>query len=761
MPPLSPPAFSDVIALEPVTPAGCAPPDAAPADFAPPHEDTPTGVAHIAIMLTRKCNMSCAHCSVESGPKIKGEPDADALLEALRAAHRGGVRSVLLTGGEPMLREDVVLALLRESQQLGMATALSSNGFWGKTPDRARETVARLQEAGLGLMTISYDRYHADYQGAQPAVNIALAAGDAKLSLNISITRTVEEDDLDAIVAPFEAAPNANLRFYDVQPIGRARDFEQATLRGETDGFCNACAAPALTDDGRLAACNGPSYFSRTGSPLVPGSTEDEPLQRLLRRHREDVILEAIRTQGPQWLANELETLPGFENWQRENYGGMCDLCLHLNSDETATAALRAHLDDPKMRAEREARRLVIAASRRDELSRNEVNGTGVTRIWWRALNDISTLDGRAAEGILSRADLDWSAQLLQLGQCGLCAPLLPALSHPALVRWAPAFWREKMGQQAIGDQMRALAQKHALREIAAVARAVGATGILLKGGAMLALDDETMGQLPARACCDLDVYFAPAAAPRVHARLIELGYTMDESQSTLNEASGHQLPALSKGPLSIEIHQTLLPRFCGLPEKTMIGSARALRAPEMRGLRVMKPEAMLLHCVMHCAKHGWSHGLKAAYDVVWICQRFPNLNWHWLARLVARTGMKRGFWTPLTVLTQELELPVPALFLAGAPNDLRARKLQKLARRQLFGSGPTDWEHNPWIVHPFYALQSDSWLHRARHIAGLARDVSALAGRQRAHSDAATLRARRNSRLGKLRVAAKTWRKL
>ncbi len=762
MPTFSPPAFSNVIALEPVAPAvGCAPPDAAPSDFAPPREDAPTGVVHIALMLTRKCNMSCAHCSVESGPKIKGEPDAEELLKALRAAHSDGVRSVLLTGGEPMLRESVVLALLHQAQQLGMATALSSNGFWGKTPERARATVARLQEAGLSLMTISYDRYHADYQGAQPAVNIARAAGEAKMPVNISVTRTVEEDDLDAIVAPFEATPNANLRFYDVQPIGRARDFEQTTLRGETGGFCNACTAPALTDDGRLTACNGPSYFSKTGSPLVPGSTRDETLQTLLKRHREDVILEAIRTQGPQWLANELETLPGFENWQRENYGGMCDVCLHLNSDEAATAALRAHLDDPKMRAERAARWMVIAASRRGEMSRNEVNGIGIARVWWRTLNDLSTLDGRAAEAILGRADLDWSAQLFQLGQCGVCVPLLPALSHPALVRWAPAFWREKMEQQAIGDQMRALAQKQAIREIAAIARELGATGVLLKGGAMLMLEDETVGQLPARACGDLDIYFAPAVAPLVHARLVELGYATDASQIVFHEINGHQLPTLSRGPLTIELHQTLLPLFCGLPERIMIGSARALQAPELRGLRVLKPEAMLLHCLVHCSKHVWSHGLKAAYDITWICQRFPVLNWTWLSRLVARTGMKRGFWTPLLVLSQSLELPIPASFLARAPRDWRARKLETLARRKLFNSSRTEWEDNPLILYALYVLQSDSWLHRARQLTLLARDVSAMDKQHRARNDAATLRARRDSRLDYLRIAVRAWRRI
>lgn len=753
---------SDIIALEPAGPvAGCTPSDAAPADMTPPDDEVPAGVMHMAIMLTRKCNMSCAHCSVESGPKIKGEPTDDELLQAVRDAHQNGVRSLLLTGGEPMLREKLLLAMLREAKRLGLTTSLASNGFWGKTPDRARQTVALLKDAGLRLATISYDRYHADFQGSEPAINIARAAQEFGLALNISITRTAQEDDLDAIVAPFADVPNAKLRFYDVQLIGRARDFDKATLRGETGGFCNACAAPALTDDGRLTACNGPSYFSQLGSPLVPGDTRDEAMSTLLKRHRDDVILEAIRTHGPQWLADQLETLPGFASWQRPNYGGMCDVCLHLNADSAATAVLREYLSNPKQTAQREAQRLVIQASRQGELSRDEVNGAGIARIWWRALRDVSSLDGHAAQTIIGRADLDWSAQLTQLSQCGLCGPLLPALVHPALERWAPAFWLDRMGNQAMADAMRALVQRDALREIAAVARETGASGVLLKGGAMLALDAQTAGELPARACCDLDIYFAPALARRVHARLIELGYKASAGESTLNEASGHQLSALVKGAIMIEIHQTLAPQFCGLPEKTMIRTARALQNRELRGLRVLAPEAMLLHCVLHCSKHGWSHGLKAAYDIAWICERFPALNWRWLARLVARTGMKRGFWTPFVVLARELELPIPAAFVASAPRDARARKLEQVARRHLFKTGRSSLERNAWISHAIYALQSESLLHSARHFIGLVRGVAALGQRHRQENDAATRAARRDSRLANLRAALSQWRRL
>ena len=431
---------SSVIALEAVSSGACA---ATPAIAPPLESEVPVGVRHIALMLTRKCNMSCAHCSVESSPHIKGEPTADELLNHLREAHKNGVRSVLLTGGEPMLREKIVFELLAETQKLGMMSALTSNGFWGKSPEKARAANRRAfaQALGLRLLTISYDRYHAEYQGSEPAAHIARAATAAGLGFNVSITRTANDADLDEIVAPFADVPQANLRFYDVQPIGRARDFEAQTLRAEIGGFCNACSAPALTDDGRMTACNGPSYFSDANSPLIIGDLNAENMETLLRRHRDDAILEAIRTNGPAWLLEQLQTLPEFEGWARPHYGGMCDLCLHLNSDPNATAALRAHLAQPRLQAEFAARRQVIAAARRDELNRDRVNHGGVAHIWWRAALDPHSLDEANVGTILGRADLDWSAQLVYLSQCGLAGPLLPALDHPEVARWAPQFF--------------------------------------------------------------------------------------------------------------------------------------------------------------------------------------------------------------------------------------------------------------------------------------------------------------------------------
>jgi MoaA/NifB/PqqE/SkfB family radical SAM enzyme len=177
----------------------------------------------IAIMVTRRCNMRCGHCSVESGPDVRGEPSERELLDQVRQAAAADVRSINLTGGEPMLRPRTVLRLVRAARCLGVQTSLTTNGSWGRTAARARQGVRGLRRAGLGSLAVSVDRYHDEFQGPTPALLIARAAEEVGLPVRISLVVPAGEDGLAPLVAPFEGLRSTRLRFYRLQAVGRAR----------------------------------------------------------------------------------------------------------------------------------------------------------------------------------------------------------------------------------------------------------------------------------------------------------------------------------------------------------------------------------------------------------------------------------------------------------------------------------------------------------------------------------------------------------
>lgn len=399
-----------------------------------------------SVMVSRRCNMSCAHCSVESHPKIKLEPTEAELHSLVERLLETGVEEIQFTGGEPMLRESLVLELMNKARLRGVRSTMVSNGFWGKKREVAGRTLKRLRQAGLCRMALSYDRYHAEFQGPGPLLNILDEVRKMGWNAHINITRTADEKDLEELVRPFEGHPAAQLRFYDIQPVGMARNLKDR-LRSKNDGFCTSCDQVTFTDNGRVIACNGPAYFEPSHSALVLGRYQGEgDLGDLVQRHAEDPILETIRVLGPTALMEELRAEPGFESFPfKAEYQGMCDVCTHLCSDPGAVEALRARLSTPARRAELLAHRLVRDGARRDGYHRHEVNSRLAPAAFLRVLLKVS---GPQDRKLFGRADLDWARQAERLRQSGLLGLFREMECREPLAEWAPDFFWDRVEQE-------------------------------------------------------------------------------------------------------------------------------------------------------------------------------------------------------------------------------------------------------------------------------------------------------------------------
>ncbi|MDH5752978.1 MAG: radical SAM protein, partial [Deltaproteobacteria bacterium] len=140
-----------------------------------------------------QCNMTCPHCYAGSGDQ-KGSGELNTaegmkLLEDLAAA---GVKAVIFSGGEPLLRNDLE-TLIRQARSLGMGTHLSSNGTLidGKTADM-------LASAGISYVGVSVDGspgFNDEYRGfsggfekALQGLKNAKGAG-MKTGLRLTLTR--------------------------------------------------------------------------------------------------------------------------------------------------------------------------------------------------------------------------------------------------------------------------------------------------------------------------------------------------------------------------------------------------------------------------------------------------------------------------------------------------------------------------------------------------------------------------------------------
>lgn len=99
------------------------------------------------IYLTNECQLRCAHCSFQSGPKkARTRINGGVLMRALDELQ--GIRDISITGGEPTLHPEFTPILLRASER-AQAVYVLSNGMGLIGMDGIRRAAKRNDHAGL------------------------------------------------------------------------------------------------------------------------------------------------------------------------------------------------------------------------------------------------------------------------------------------------------------------------------------------------------------------------------------------------------------------------------------------------------------------------------------------------------------------------------------------------------------------------------------------------------------------------------------
>jgi len=115
----------------------------------------------LAINLTRRCNLACAHCYLDADTLRGGSPDElrrEEVQDVLdQVAARDSATMVVLTGGEPLARRDLE-AIIAHGAERGLAMVVGSNGTL-----LSKRRVRSLRDAGALGLGISVDSLDADY----------------------------------------------------------------------------------------------------------------------------------------------------------------------------------------------------------------------------------------------------------------------------------------------------------------------------------------------------------------------------------------------------------------------------------------------------------------------------------------------------------------------------------------------------------------------------------------------------------------------
>jgi cyclic pyranopterin phosphate synthase len=267
-----------------------------------------------------------------------------------RISNALGVTKVRLTGGEPLLRNELERLVALLAAIPGLEVALTTNGSLLARSARA------LAHAGLRRVTVSLDALDpaafrrmtdAAYDPGDVLEGIAAAerAGLGPVKVNSVVRRGVNDSEVVPLARHFKGTGHV-LRFIEYMDVGTTNGWEQrevvsareivqriademplepipAATPGEvarryryrdgsgeigviasiTEPFCGTCTRLRLSSEGSLYTCLFSAFGSDVRGPMRAGAT-DEELSRLIRgiwARREDRYSE-LRALGPKRL---------------------------------------------------------------------------------------------------------------------------------------------------------------------------------------------------------------------------------------------------------------------------------------------------------------------------------------------------------------------------------------------------------------------------------------------------------------------------
>ncbi|MDO5026440.1 MAG: GTP 3',8-cyclase MoaA [Tissierellia bacterium] len=262
-------------------------------------------INYLRVSITDFCNFRCSYCMPKQGVEVKRREDILSLEEIYHVIHtfvEKGVNKVRLTGGEPLLRKNIIgliesISKIKKIEDFAMTT----NGFLLK--DYAQD----LKNAGLDRVNISldtldprkfekittYDGFDRVWEGLEEALSAGLG-----VKINTVLMKGINDDEIESLASLTHKYP-IDVRFIELMPIGQTKEFSRkhflscdyvlnlldlqeekrddphspachyrlrgamgrvGLIRPMSRHFCQECNRLRLTSDGRIKPCLHSDY---------------------------------------------------------------------------------------------------------------------------------------------------------------------------------------------------------------------------------------------------------------------------------------------------------------------------------------------------------------------------------------------------------------------------------------------------------------------------------------------------------------------
>lgn len=289
-------------------------------------------IDYLRISVTDRCDLRCVYCMSE---KMSFLPRAQLLtLEEIHRLARifveMGVGRIRITGGEPLVRRNVVSLIQRIGELPGLdKLCLTTNAT--QLPRHAKPLkAAGITRINISLDSLRPDRFrritrNGDLNRVLRGIDAAIEAGFPRIKINAVILKGRNEDEVIDL-ARFALQRDLDISYIEEMPLGQIDDHDRAesfcssddilerlqqTFRlqpcpGEGGGpsryhavdgyrarigfisphshnFCASCNRVRLTATGRLLLCLGQEHSVELRPLLRAHPLDDEPVRQGIR----------------------------------------------------------------------------------------------------------------------------------------------------------------------------------------------------------------------------------------------------------------------------------------------------------------------------------------------------------------------------------------------------------------------------------------------------------------------------------------------
>ena len=217
-------------------------------------------ITYLRISVTDKCNLRCRYCMPEEGVCKKDHADMlteNEIIQAVEAAASLGITKIRITGGEPLVKKNIVSICRRTAQVEGIReVCLTTNGVL--LPQLAKP----LREAGVKRLNLSLDTLNPDkyayitrigtLDAFRAGLDAAFEAGFEKIKINSVLIGGFNDDEIEDLAKLTLEYP-LDMRFIELMPMYDSGDFGQEAYLPYSKVLEKLPEAVAVPRDGGVA----------------------------------------------------------------------------------------------------------------------------------------------------------------------------------------------------------------------------------------------------------------------------------------------------------------------------------------------------------------------------------------------------------------------------------------------------------------------------------------------------------------------------